>query len=83
MEGRCIIFSAPSGAGKTTIVRHLLGKDLGLRFSVSAATRKKRDHEVDGRDYHFMSEEKFKELVEMGAFVEWEEVYPGNFYGTL
>lgn len=83
MEGRCIIFSAPSGAGKTTIVRHLLGKDLGLRFSVSAATRKKRDHEMDGRDYHFMSEEKFKELVEMGAFVEWEEVYPGNFYGTL
>jgi guanylate kinase len=81
--GRCIIFSAPSGAGKTTIVRHLLEKDLGLQFSVSAATRPRRAHEVDGRDYHFMSEEKFKELVGMEAFVEWEEVYPGHFYGTL
>ncbi len=78
-----IIFSAPSGAGKTTIVRHLLKLDLGLRFSVSAATRKQRDHEVDGRDYYFMTEQKFKELVEAGAFVEWEEVYPGHFYGTL
>lgn len=82
-EGRCIIFSAPSGAGKTTIVRSLLKRDLGLCFSVSAATRPQREHEVNGRDYHFMSEEKFKELVEAGAFVEWEEVYPGHFYGTL
>lgn len=82
-EGSCIIFSAPSGAGKTTIVRHLLEKDLGLRFSVSAATRAQRAHEVNGHDYHFMSEEEFKSLVEAGAFVEWEEVYPGHFYGTL
>ena len=82
-QGRCIIFSAPSGAGKTTIVRHLLEKDLGLRFSVSAATRKQRDHEVNGKDYHFMTEAEFKELVEIGAFVEWEEVYPGHYYGTL
>jgi guanylate kinase len=82
-EGRCIIFSAPSGAGKTTIVRHLLGCDLGLEFSVSAATREQRAHEVDGRDYYFMSEESFREKIEMGAFVEWEEVYPGHFYGTL
>ena len=81
--GRCIIFSAPSGAGKTTIVKHLLAKDLGLRFSVSAATRQRREHEVDGRDYHFMNEERFKELIATGAFVEWEEVYPGHFYGTL
>ena len=82
-EGKCIIFSAPSGAGKTTIVRHLLDRDLGLCFSVSAATRPQRHYEVNGRDYHFMSEEKFKELIEIGAFVEWEEVYPGHFYGTL
>lgn len=81
--GRCIIFSAPSGAGKTTIVKHLLSKDLGLCFSVSAATRQQREHEVNGRDYHFMSEVQFKELIEGGAFVEWEEVYPGHFYGTL
>ncbi|MDQ3100386.1 MAG: guanylate kinase [Bacteroidota bacterium] len=83
MEGKCIIFSAPSGAGKTTIVKFLLKQEFGLRFSVSAATRPQRDHEMNGRDYHFMSEEKFKELVETGAFVEWEEVYPGHFYGTL
>jgi guanylate kinase len=83
MEGRCIIFSAPSGAGKTTIVRHLLTSDLGLRFSVSAATRQQRAHEVDGRDYHFMTEERFRQLIAEGAFVEWEEVYPGHFYGTL
>ncbi len=82
-EGRCIIFSAPSGAGKTTIVRHLLDQDLGLRFSVSAATRKQRAYEMNGRDYHFMSEARFKELVEIGGFVEWEEVYPGHYYGTL
>ena len=81
--GRCIIFSAPSGAGKTTIVRDLLGRDLGLRFSVSAATRRQREHEVNGRDYHFMTEEEFKGLIQTGAFVEWEEVYPGHFYGTL
>ena len=81
--GRLIIFSAPSGAGKTTIVRHLLGLDLGLAFSVSATTRPIRAGEVDGRDYLFMSVDEFKGRVAAGEFVEWEEVYPGRFYGTL
>lgn len=82
-RGRLVIFSAPSGAGKTTIVRHLLGLDLRLAFSVSATTRTPRDHEVDGRDYLFMSVDEFKGRVRAGEFVEWEEVYPGRFYGTL
>lgn len=84
MEGKSIIFSAPSGAGKTTIVRHLLNQDhLCLAFSISATTRAPRQHEIDGTDYHFMSEERFLELIDEEAFVEWEEVYPGQFYGTL
>ncbi len=82
-RGKLVIFSAPSGAGKTTIVRHLLEQDLGLAFSISATTRPARDHEVHGRDYFFMSEEDFKGSVAAGEFVEWEEVYPGRFYGTL
>lgn len=83
-EGKAIIFSAPSGAGKTTIVRHLLGdEDLNLSFSISAATRVKRPHEVNGKDYHFMSVEEFKERVDKGEFIEWEEVYKDQYYGTL
>ena len=81
--GKCVIVSAPSGAGKTTIVRHLIDQGLGLAFSVSATCRAKRAHEVDGRDYFFISVEEFRERIGNGAFVEWEEVYPGEFYGTL
>lgn len=81
--GRCIILSAPSGAGKTTIVRHLLSSGIGLAFSVSATTRPPRVNERDGHDYHFLSEAQFKARVLAGDLVEWEEVYPGRFYGTL
>lgn len=81
--GKCVIFSAPSGAGKTTIVRSLLEKDLGLEFSVSACSRDPRPKEVDGNDYHFLGIEGFKEKIKDDAFIEWEEVYTNNFYGTL
>lgn len=82
-EGKLIIFSAPSGSGKTTIVHHLLGTDARLAFSVSACTREKRMHETDGKDYYFLSEAQFRAQIDAGAFVEYEEVYPGHFYGTL
>lgn len=82
-NGKCIIFSAPSGAGKTTIVRHLLEQDLDLMFSISATTRPRRENEVNGRDYHFMTVDDFKGSIGAGEFVEWEEVYPGRFYGTF
>lgn len=82
-SGKCIIFSAPSGAGKTTIVHHLLTADLGLEFSVSACSREPRKGETDGKDYHFLGLEKFKEKIANDEFVEWEEVYRDNFYGTL
>jgi len=79
-----IVFTAPSGAGKTTIVRHLLEKyKENLCFSISATTRDKRPNEEDGRDYYFMSEEEFRVLIDEGQFVEWEEVYTGGYYGTL
>ncbi|HRP80363.1 MAG: guanylate kinase [Flavobacteriales bacterium] len=81
--GKCIIVSAPSGAGKTTIVRYLLGCGLGLDFSISATNRPKRDHEQDGRDYFFITTAEFRQRIGAGAFVEWEEVYPGRYYGTL
>ena len=81
--GKCIIFSAPSGAGKTTIVHSLLKKNLGLEFSFSACSREPRGKEVDGEDYHFLGVEGFKEHIEKEAFIEWEEVYANNFYGTL
>ena len=81
--GKCIIFSAPSGAGKTTIVHYLLGQDLGLEFSVSACSREPRGNEIDGKDYYFLGLEGFRAQIEAGAFLEWEEVYTNNFYGTL
>ena len=83
MEGKLIIFCAPSGSGKSTIVQHLMKLDLGLEFSISATSRAPRRGEEDGREYHFMSPEKFRQLVSEEAFVEWEEVYPNQFYGTL
>lgn len=82
-NGKCVIFSAPSGAGKTTIVHHLLDQDLGLEFSVSACSRDPRPNEKDGVDYHFLGIDGFKKKIQEKAFVEWEEVYTNNFYGTL
>ncbi len=82
-SGKCVIFSAPSGAGKTTIVHHLLEQEIGLEFSVSACSRDPRPNERDGIDYHFLGVEGFKEAIQDGKFVEWEEVYRNNFYGTL
>ena len=83
-KGKLIVFSAPSGSGKTTIVRHLLKQeDLNLEFSISAATREARGEEVNGKDYYFMSIEDFKKHIKNEDFVEWEEVYRDNFYGTL
>lgn len=81
--GKCVIFSAPSGAGKTTIVHHLLNQNIGLEFSVSACSRDPRPNEKDGKDYHFLGVEGFKKKIEENAFIEWEEVYTNNFYGTL
>lgn len=82
-KGKAIIVSAPSGAGKTTIVHHLLSLPLGLQFSVSACSRGKRENEMDGKDYYFLGVEGFKKKIDEGAFVEWEEVYKDHFYGTL
>ncbi len=82
--GKLIIFSAPSGAGKTSIVRKLMElMPDKLAFSVSACTRKQRPGEVHGKDYYFLSPEEFKANIQNGAFVEWEEVYENGFYGTL
>jgi guanylate kinase len=81
--GRLIIFSAPSGAGKTTIVKHLLQQNFGLEFSVSATSRKPRQGEVHGKDYYFLTENEFRKKIENDEFLEWEEVYNGIFYGTL
>jgi len=83
MSGKLIIFSAPSGAGKTTIVHHLLSKKFGLEFSISATTRKKREGETEGKDYYYLSVNDFKQKIKNKKFVEWEEVYTDNFYGTL
>ena len=82
-SGKLVIFSAPSGAGKTTIVHHLLSQDLNLVFSISACSREKRKNEENGKDYHFLGLEKFREKINTRDFLEWEEVYPGQFYGTL
>jgi len=83
-QGKLIVFSAPSGSGKTTIVRHLLGVDnLNLEFSISATSREKRGEEAHGKDYYFLSAKEFKNKIKGDAFLEWEEVYRDNFYGTL
>ena len=78
-----IVLTAPSGAGKTTIARHVLEEMPEVRFSVSATTREPRPGEEDGTHYHFLSEEEFRRCMEEGKLVEYEEVYPGQFYGTL
>ena len=83
MNGKLVIISAPSGAGKTTIVKHLLDGGLNLSFSVSATTRAKRDNETDGEDYFFLSVQEFKNRIKNNEFVEWEEVYKDLLYGTL
>ena len=83
MPGKLIIFSAPSGAGKTTIVKHLLCSELPLEFSISACSRSPRTGEINGKDYYFLSLEEFKQKIADDQFIEWEEVYAGNFYGTL
>ena len=83
MKGKLIIFSAPSGAGKTSIVKHLLDKNLSLGFSVSATSRAPRHNEVHGKDYYFISNDEFQQKVKNNEFLEWEEVYNGTCYGTL
>ncbi|MDR1755856.1 MAG: guanylate kinase [Culturomica sp.] len=80
---KVVIFSAPSGAGKSTIVRHLLRQVPELAFSISATSRPPRGREQDGKEYYFLSETAFQEQIDRGAFLEWEEVYPGCRYGTL
>ena len=81
--GKIIVLSAPSGAGKTTIARKLVERGLPLHFSVSATSRAPRKNEVDGKDYHFLSLTTFQKKIETGDFLEWEEVYPNTYYGTL
>lgn len=83
MKGKVIIVSAPSGAGKTSIVRHLLEQVPDLKFSISATTRPKRDYEIDGKDYYFLTPEQFKERLANDEFLEWQEVYTDQFYGSL
>jgi guanylate kinase len=83
MEGKLVILSAPSGAGKTTIVRHLLDSGLNLSFSISATTRELRGDEKDGVDYFFLSVSEFRSRIKNDGFVEWEEVYKDILYGTL
>jgi guanylate kinase len=84
MAGKLVILSGPSGAGKSTIAKHLLKNgEFNLVFSVSACSRKKREGEVDGKDYYFYSIDTFKSKIEENEFLEWEEVYPQHYYGTL
>lgn len=84
MSGKAIIFSAPSGSGKTTLVRHLLDNNPDLGFSISASTRDKRGRkEEHGKDYYFLTPDEFKRKIDNDEFIEWEEVYEGNYYGTL
>ncbi len=83
-SGKLFVFSAPSGSGKTTIVHHLLNQEeLNLDFSISATSRPQRGKEIDGKDYHFISPQQFEVFIKNDDFVEWEEVYQDNFYGTL
>lgn len=83
MSGKLVIISAPSGAGKTTIVKQLLSRNLNLEFSISATTRAMRPGELDGRDYYFLSPEEFRTRIKNNEFIEWEEVYKDSYYGTL
>ncbi|MFA8435786.1 MAG: guanylate kinase [Marinifilaceae bacterium] len=83
MSGKLLIFSAPSGSGKTTIVKHLLQKNYKLEFSISATSRPMRGKEQHGKDYYFLSAEEFRTKIENDEFLEWEEVYEGCYYGTL
>lgn len=83
MNGKVIIFSAPSGSGKTTIIKQLLEKDLNMQFSVSVCSRPKRLEETEGKDYYFIQAEEFKKKIEENQFIEWQEVYKDFFYGTL
>ena len=83
MKGKAIIVSAPSGAGKTTIVKHLLNVFAVLEFSVSACSRTKREKETEGKDYYFITTDQFREKISNDEFIEWQEVYPGSYYGTL
>jgi guanylate kinase len=80
---KLVVFAAPSGSGKSTIVKHLLSKIPALSFSVSATTRAPRNNEVNGRDYYFISLADFRSKIQQNEFVEWEEVYPEVYYGTL
>lgn len=83
-KGKLLVFSAPSGSGKTTIVRHLLQqKELNLEFSISATSRERRGNEIHGKDYYFLNTKDFKNRIKNDEFLEWEEVYRDNFYGTL
>lgn len=82
-NGKLFVFSAPSGSGKTTLVKHLLTQNLPLGFSISATSRSPRGQEIEGVDYYFLSQEAFQKKIEEDAFVEYEEVYNGAFYGTL
>ena len=83
MKGKLLIFSAPSGSGKTTLLNYVMSQIPDMAFSVSATTRPPRGEEVNGREYYFLSVEDFQQRVENGEFLEWEEVYPGRYYGTL
>lgn len=84
MEPKVVIFSAPSGAGKTTVVKHLLSMpEFNLSFSISACSRKKREGEVNGKDYYFLSADEFRKKIDNKEFLEWEEVYADHFYGSL
>tara|TARA_B100001057_G_scaffold179238_1_gene180004 strand:- start:2941 stop:3507 length:567 start_codon:yes stop_codon:yes gene_type:complete len=83
MTNKLIVFSAPSGAGKTTLVKYILKTFSEIRFSISATSRKARGKEIDGKDYYFFSNEEFKDRIKNDEFIEYEEVYEGNYYGTL
>jgi len=83
MSNKLLIFSAPSGSGKSTIVQYLMNRELGLEFSISATSRKARKGEIEGRDYYFISTVEFRRRIDNNEFIEWEEVYPDQYYGTL
>ena len=83
MNGKLIVVSAPSGSGKTSIVKRIINAGLNIEFSVSACSRKPRSGEINGRDYYFMPAEEFRNKITRNEFIEWEEVYSGSYYGTL